>query len=150
MRVLYCRMAVRHSLGESRKHMPAGSLGPSALHDLRSTSCSEGRPLSPGIARTPAEREGETPTAAESGTQVSPGDTGALSAALNTAGRSRAVSPLKTRPAGSPVAPHLPGPQRCAPHQLLQRSLPTRFGHNQRHCVHPKPRHCRPGGQAFC
>lgn len=143
-----CQRSVSHSRGESR-NMPAGSLGPSALHDLRSTSGSEGRLLCPAPTRTPKGEGVSARRPMNRGGGYRSEATWALSAALTTAWPSGAGSPVKPRPAGSHIAPHLQDPRRCVPHQLLRRSLPMPSRSDQRSYAHPDPRHCRPSGQTL-
>lgn len=72
------------------------------------------------------------------------GGWGGGGAAPAKARRCGAGSPAKPGPKSSPVAPHLHGPQRHAPHQRLRPppSAPSRS--DQRRRPSPEPRHGRP------
>lgn len=62
----------------------------------------------------------------------------------------RGWEPGAAQTRGSPaVPPHLQGPQRGAPHQLLRRPPRTPSRRDQRAQAHPEPRHCRPRGPAL-
>lgn len=125
----------------SRKGTPAGSVGPSALHEPRGKGCGGWRPLPRAAARPRWERDEG---------RGRPGTPRCSPPHPPTPRRCGAASPAKPRSAGSRVAPHLQGPQRCAPHQRLRPSPLTPSGRDERRHPHPQPRHCRPCRPALC